>query len=123
MAEFKIGPLYTRCSPEGLPAGHVIPGHRHNFDHVTFVWGRIKFECLEPISLSDSGEPIEFKTVNEVVIDSAVNAYPWLLIEKGTYHRLTVLQEGSKYGCFFPHRRPDTEEVVEEYTGWPSAYI
>lgn len=118
--EHVMGNIFFRTAGEPMAEGAIVETHAHNFDHVTFiVKGRMKIEQLEPID-PDESPPTKFRTVQTV--EKAAYAYhPFVLIKKGVWHRLTSLEDHSMYYCVYSHRRPDTGEVVEEYTGWREA--
>ena len=94
-----------------MAAGEVVESHRHNFDHTTFInKGSARVERLD-----DSG------VVVRAVVKHAYEAHNWVLIEAGVEHRIVALEDGTIYLCVYSHRRPDTGEVVEEWTGWMDA--
>lgn len=149
--EYVSGNIFVRAPVSGsLPAGAVVLGHQHNFDHTTFVLrGRFRVDALEVLELGADGLPLKTRTAASAEI-SAADDRPWLLIEKGTFHSLTALEDDSRYLCVYSHRMPqavtmeppgqqigfqtrrvDTDgvawyredpRVVQEHTGWADAY-
>lgn len=127
MAEFASGNIFIR---EGeLETGQIVVGHKHNFDHTTYVpRGAILFEKLgAPTKFApdidlNTGKVIGMIPVDWEVLKSVVKrAGPrgWVLIEAGVMHRLTGL-EPSTYHCIYSHRTPQGE-IVQEYDGWMKA--
>jgi hypothetical protein len=93
-----------------MPAGTVIKGHKHNFDHVTYcVRGRLRIEAVLP-----GGD----RVTREIGSD---DLYPYVLIRAGVEHTLTALLDGTTYHCVYAHRTAQGD-VVQAYTGWPDAY-
>lgn len=109
--EFVSGNIYIRTSSP-MQKGDQVESHKHHFDHTTFI--NAGSALIE--ELAEDGE-----TVVRSVIKSAYETYNWVLIKKGTLHRITALEDHTIYHCVFSHRRPDTGEVVEEWTGWRQA--
>lgn len=94
-----------------LEKGRVIDSHAHNFDHVTMIsHGAMLIEVL------DAAE-----NVVSAVTKTSKMARNFVLILKGTRHRLTALEDGTVYQCVYAHR-DEEGNVVEDYTGWEKAY-
>jgi quercetin dioxygenase-like cupin family protein len=92
-------------------AGDEIVGHRHNFDHTTYVAaGALRIDQLD-----DDG------AVLRSVEKRATDGHNWALIKAGVAHRITALMDGSIGHCIYAHRNPQGD-VVEHYDGWPPAY-
>jgi hypothetical protein len=149
--EFRDGPMgniFTRQmwfgGPTAAPGG-VVPGHGHNFPHVTyFPKGNVLAEKLDN---SDN--------VIRSVVKRASDGFNWLQINAGVRHRFTALpclelsepllrQALARAGmaadvidktvtasqanvnalghCIYAHRTPQGE-VVQEYDGWSPAYL
>lgn len=92
-------------------AGAVIDGHKHNFDHTTYVaHGALRVEAID-----DDG------TVQRSVVKRASDGLNFLLIRAGVNHRITALEDGSVGHCIYAHRNPQGE-VVQTYDGWTRGY-
>ena len=111
MDYFTPGNVFVRQMPFEK-AGDQVQGHRHNFDHVTYVVrGGLRIERLD-----DDGN------VLKVVEKRARDGFNWLLIEAGKVHRITALEDKSLGHCIYAHRNAQGE-VVQEYDGWMPAYV
>jgi quercetin dioxygenase-like cupin family protein len=111
MAEFVSGNIFIREMRFEL-AGDVVQGHKHNFDHTTYVArGALKVEKLD-----------EQGSVLKSVVKRAGDGYNWVLIQKDDIHRITALEDGSIGHCIYAHRNPQGE-IVAEYDGWQPAYM
>ena len=90
--------------------GDVAGGHKHNFDHTTYVVrGGIRIEHL-----TDDG------TVLRAVEKRASDGKNWVLIKAGAQHRITALEDGTLAHCIYSHRTPQGD-VVQEWDGWTPA--
>ncbi len=95
------------------PAGSVVEGHTHNFDHMTYIThGKVRVE-----KLGDEG-----KVLKMVELDAS-EARNFVNIEAGVIHRLTSLTDGALGHCVYPHRDPETNAIVRHYNGWEAAYV
>lgn len=121
--EFKIGPLFARTLQVGHEAGEwviypmakgqVVIGHKHNFDHVTFVWGALQIDLLDVVSVDPMGNPLEFSVTESRTIREA-DPMPFYLVKKGVWHRLTALEDGTRYLCAYPWRKPQALTMFEQ---------
>lgn len=137
--EYRSGNIYLRTNDFMLETGHVVEGHKHNFDHTTFFGaGKWLVEAFGEVFEEDGVTP-KYEFENKLVAGELVKdkkpvrvklrevtiqgGYPHshLLIEAGLFHRLTLLEGPGTYTCIYSHRTPDGE-VTEEYTGWARAY-
>lgn len=102
--EYVSGNIYIRaCSPDGLRSGEQVVGHKHNFDHTTYVKrGSFLIEQLDEL-----GSPVFSKVISS---EDEVN---WILIPKGKIHRLTSQSDGSVYHCIYSHRLPQALTLHE----------
>ena len=76
-------------------AGDSIPGHTHNYDHVTIVIrGKVNILGLD----ADGSE-----VVNEVL-----EAPQIINVPKDLKHRVIALTDDSEVWCVFPHRDKDS---------------
>lgn len=92
--------------------GDVVGGHKHNFDHTTYVArGGLRIERLA-----------EDDSVEHAVEKWAGEGFNWVLIKAGVKHRITALSEGAIGHCIYSHRNPQGE-IVQEYDGWRKALI
>ncbi len=99
-----IGPLFRR--PMHFPeAGTIVPGHKHNYDHVSILFAgsvRVRFHR--------DGEDVEERVFS--VKDFAVEIF----IRADTWHEFVSLEPGTFIVCYFPHRGA-TGKVVADYNG------
>lgn len=87
--------------------GDILPGHKHNFDHTTFVIsGRVKV-----VATCDEGCHWEKE------FDSG----EFFLVKKDWKHQITALTDGVRFACIYSHRTPQGE-VTEKYDGFDNAY-
>ena len=126
--------IFVREPVKLLMRGEKVVGHRHNFDHVTYIQ-RGKFEVV-----TDEWT----KTISADDWDNFV------LIKKNKVHSFTALEDNSRYQCIFAHRMPQAmtigvpgeldsypytkrdelgllwvrvdETVIQDSTGWTPAY-
>jgi len=112
MPEFVAGNIFIREPDKFLKKGHIVDNHAHNFDHVTYIThGSMLIEETDGLN----------GRVTKSVKKYAYELKNWVLMPKGTHHKLTALEDQTLYHCIFSHRRADTGEVVEQYTGWMEA--
>jgi hypothetical protein len=103
------GNLYVR--PNLMAKGQVIHGHKHNFDHMSYcTHGAVRFLAFLP-----DGSRV-------VRVIRASDRHNWILIRAGIEHESTALEHDTKFDCIYAHRQPGGE-VVQEYTGWETAYV
>ena len=109
--EFVSGNILIR--PIDLPRkDDVVQGHTHNSDHTTsIIRGSVLVEKLA-----------DDDTVIRSVAKKASDGFNWVLIEAGARHRLTALEDNSAGHCIYSHRNPQGD-IVQEYDGWPPAYV
>lgn len=92
-------------------AGDVVEGHRHNFDHTTYVArGALRIE-----SLADDGSVLRS-------VEKRAGGLNFVLIKAGVQHRITALEDDSMGHCIYAHRTPQGD-VVQEYDGWSASYV
>jgi quercetin dioxygenase-like cupin family protein len=109
--EFASGNVFIR-EMAFAKAGDVVEGHKHNFDHTTYVIrGALLIE-----SLNEDG------TVKQSAIKRAVDGRNWVLIKANVSHRLTAQEDNSMGHCIYAHRTPQAE-IVQDYDGWTPAYV
>lgn len=107
--EYVSGNIFIRETPP-MPAGGVVDGHKHNFDHTTYVVkGSFRIEHL-----NDDGSIVRSVEKHSGQLKN------WVLIKAGALHRLTALENNSIYHCIYSHRTPQGE-IVQEYDGWVEA--
>ena len=117
MTEFVAGNVYIRTNGnlQGVDPGAVIPGHRHNFDHVAiFFNGRWRMKRWH------AGDAISQKPALDITREAPL----FLLIDKDCFHEFEYLALNKEKGvswCVFAHRNPQGE-VIEEYDGWRDAH-
>jgi len=119
--EHVSGNIFIRTPDAPMKQGNTVLSHRHNFDHTTYIArGRARIEVVEPDRVTADGIVATWRALRSVE-KAAYELYNWVLITKGTYHRIIALEDDTIYHCIYSHRRADTGEVVEEYTGWMEA--
>jgi hypothetical protein len=119
MSQYASGNIFIR---EGhIEEGELVVTHKHNFDHTTYIAkGQVKIEQLEPITFDEQGEPVEYKTIKEVIKNS-IDGQNWVLIKAGVYHRITAITP-TTYHCIYSHRDPGSNDIVQDFNGWQEAY-
>ena len=109
MTTYISGNIFIRQGELGK-AGSFTVGHKHNFDHTTYITrGSFLIEKLD-----------EEENVIKSVTKSARDGYNWILIEEGVKHKITALEDDSMYHCIFSHRNPQGD-ILQEYDGWYEA--
>ena len=83
-------------------AGDVLQGHKHHFDHTTFV----------------VAGSVTFRKPGEMV---TLHPGDHLLIDKDIEHEATAETDGVVYVCIYSHYSPQGEHTLE-YTGWMGGY-
>lgn len=91
----------------GLKKGHVIQGHKHNWDHTTIIF-------LGGIHIKAHGAHRQR--------EKDFHAPDHVLILADVEHEITVLEDGTEFWCVYSHRNAQGE-VVQQYTGWGPAYL
>lgn len=103
--EYVSGNIFIRaCRPDGMKAGEEVVGHRHNFDHTTYI----KRGAFEVSLLAEDGVTPAWTRIVRASDD--VN---WVLILKGRMHRLVSIEDGSVYHCIYAHRLPQALTIHE----------
>ncbi len=107
MTEFAAGNIFVRPNP--LPkAGDRVLGHKHNFDHVTYiVKGAVHIRAVKP---------------DGTVIVRDFAAGQFCLIKAEVEHEITATTDDTLFHCIYAHRTSQGE-VVQDYTGWEPAYV
>lgn len=112
----------------GLMKGQVVHEHAHNFDHLTYLpSGSALFEKLKVVAeavTDESGNevsPAKYEVLRSVE-KKATDGFNFVLIEAGTIHRITALEDNTNVHCLFAHRNPQGE-ITQEYDGWGPAYV
>lgn len=126
-------------------AGDRVPGHVHNFDHVT-IFFRGSFHvrasrAFRQFACPDCGKVFETRaplppacpscgsTANkpktgereELVAEKDFAAGSWCLIKADVEHAITALEDGSEFWCVYAHRDAQGR-VTQQFTGWDEAY-
>jgi quercetin dioxygenase-like cupin family protein len=105
--ELILGNLFIRPNV-GFTKGQIMGGHKHNFDHVTFLTrGSWRIRILN-----------DDQTVRQEVTKVA---FSFVLIKAGAIHELEALEDHSDFYCVYAHRDPQGQ-VTQEYTGWDDAH-
>lgn len=88
-------------------AGEVIQGHKHNFDHTSFVIkGSVRVRATTPDGRK---------------LDKVFKAGQHFLVLAEVDHEITALEDNTEFFCIYSHRTPQGD-VVQEVTGWDEAY-
>lgn len=105
--EFASGNIFLR--PNNLAkAGDECVGHKHNFDHTTFVVaGKVH---------------VRGETPDGRVIEQDFEAGEHFLVKKDVHHTITALVDGTRFTCIYSHRNGQGD-VVQTFEGWTSAYV
>lgn len=89
-----------------MKKGQVILGHRHNFGHPTVVYtGALQIDLLRVLREDALGHPLEAE-VEESAVVSGADPQNWYYVRAGRWHQLTALEDGTRYGCWYPFRGP-----------------
>lgn len=130
MSELLIGPLLVRIGPS-MKKGERVRGHAHTFDHVTtVVTGTLRIEVLDGPDVEEERDEetgaviVEAKLANTLQARdvAAKHRIHMRCIAKGAWHRLTALEDGTRYECWYPHIN-EHGEIVEVYEGRDDAYV
>lgn len=130
MSELLIGPLFIRIGSP-MKAGEVVRGHAHNFDHVTtIVTGALRIEVLDGPDVEEQHDDETGAVIVEAKLANTLQAWDvaakhrihMRCIAKGTWHRLTALEDGTRYECWYPNIG-EAGEIVEVYEGRDDAYV
>lgn len=110
-----------------LEVGAICHGHAHNFDHMSLViHGQAEFNSLEPradgdITVELDGQPVRMGIV-ETHVRTAGDLDSFIDIPAGRFHLIRALQRSTRVLCIYANRTPQGD-VVQEYCGWPQAYL
>jgi hypothetical protein len=100
-----LGPVQVNMPSASMRKGDVVVAHQHNFDHPTQAFqGAFLIDVLDVRSVDAKGRPVDYSVVSSKVV-SENDPIPFFLIRAGTWHRLTALEDGSRYMCFYAHRK------------------
>lgn len=110
VGEFPLGNIYIR--PHIISkAGEKVAGHKHNFDHVTFVnKGSVRVTKTHPDGIVE---------VKEFFATSFLGSF--FLVKAEVIHEIEALEDNTIFLCVYSHRDPQGS-VVQEYDGWADAY-
>jgi quercetin dioxygenase-like cupin family protein len=110
MTEWVSGNIFIRPN-RNMMKGDVIQGHKHNFDHTSFVVkGSVHVKAVTP-----DGRVIEGD------FGEAYNT-PHFLVLADVEHEITALEDGTSFYCIYSHRTPQGEVSLHQ-TGWYDAYV
>lgn len=100
------GVRLRKSPPGGMKKGDVVLGHQHHFAHPTFVTdGALELAKLQVTKKDALGRPLQAEVVDRIVL-RASDDINWALVEAGTFHMLTALEDGTRYQCIFAERLP-----------------
>jgi len=111
------GNIFIRVPNEPMKAGQVVVGHQHNFDHTTFcVAGGLRVDILDVHEVNADGNPIAATIAASAELWAGDNytGQNWQLIQKGKFHQITALTDGTVYQCVYSHRAPQAISM------WPA---
>lgn len=104
--EYVSGNIFIRTPKARMKKDEVVLGHRHEFDHTTFVTrGRLEVSLITPTKVNAFDEPLD-ATIDKVFVLDADDEVNWQLILKGRFHILKALEDGTSYQCIYSHRTP-----------------
>lgn len=104
------GNIYIRPN-EDMKKGQTIQGHKHNFDHTSFV--------------TDGAVHVKAKLADGRVVERDFGKgfpYRHFLVLAGVEHEITALEDGTNFYCIYSHRNSQGE-ITEYQTGWGLAYV
>lgn len=111
MSQYVSGSVYINEPNGPRMKGDATEIHAHKYDHTLVVLhGAGRIESFDGGKIARSIEKRSYEDK------------PWVLVAAGVRHRFVYLEDGTRFLCFHSHRRPDTKEIVAEYTGWREAY-
>jgi hypothetical protein len=105
--EHVVGSLRIRDNGGVHPAGWVLIGDRHNFDHMTYVISG-KFRCKR------------YSENRDLLSDIMVTAPHFFNIAANEYHDFECIETGILH-CIFASRDPVNHEVLSYANGWAPA--
>lgn len=83
--------------------GDVVHGHKHNFDHTTFLFtGKAHVKAVLP---------------NGSIVEKDFTAPSHFLVKKDVEHEITALEPDTEFFCVYSHRDAQGR-VTEENDGW-----
>jgi quercetin dioxygenase-like cupin family protein len=110
MTEWISGNIFIRPN-QNMKKGDVIQGHKHNFDHTSFVTeGSVHVKAVTPdgrVIESDFGKDYKYRH---------------FLVLADVEHEITALEDGTNFYCIYSHRTPQGEVSISQ-TGWREAYV
>lgn len=86
-----------------LPKGHIIHGHKHKFDHTTFVM--------------KGSVHVKRTNLDGTITEEDFKCPAHFLTKKDIEHEITSLEDDTTYYCVFSHRNAQGD-VVQEFDGW-----
>lgn len=115
LAEGPRGNLYVRQMVADK-IGTVVEGHKHNFDHTTYI---ISGKVLRKVwDVDVDGNEIPGTSKEEIF-----QAPAWMLIKKEKYHQFTALTENVILECVYAIRDSQTGEFSENWDGSKGPYV
>jgi hypothetical protein len=102
--ELISGNIFIRAG--AMKKDQLILGHKHNFDHTTYVKkGAIEISLLTQTDVDVAGLPLTANVEFSRVI-RASDEINWCLILKGRSHVLKALEDDTEYHCIYAHQAP-----------------
>lgn len=96
------------CSEGAQSEGHVIEGHAHYHDHLTV--------CHSGSYLVQKLAYENGPVVEETII-TANSQFPAVEVKASIFHRLTALEDGSRYMCIHACHSPEGVLTIKR-SGW-----
>lgn len=97
--------------------GDFIKGHKHNFDHTSFVYkGAVKVELLSPI------DGVTYKSIHpspyfadKIILEDGYKFGPHhFFCRARVHHLITALADDTEFDCVYAHRN-GANEIVQTY--------
>jgi len=110
MTEGPMGNVYFRPM-RFEKKGQRVEGHKHNFDHVTFVWrGSVEVRVWKDGESRDDAKPARFSAPAKV------------FIARDRFHEFTALEDGTLADCIYAIRDGEGQ-VTDTWDGRMTPYV
>lgn len=110
MTEGPLGNVYFRPM-RFEKKGQVVEGHKHNFDHVTFIWrGAVEVRVWRDDESRADAKPKRFSAPSKI------------MIAKDRFHEFTALEDGTMAECIYALRDGEGQ-VTDVWNGLMGAYV
>ena len=106
---YGAGIFSRKSKKQGMALGEVVLGHRHGFDHVTFVTrGVLRVSLLTVTKVNAYGDPLDAKVEFSKILRADDDEEDFFLVLKGRWHTLESMEEGTRYRCMYASRLPQS---------------